>query len=74
MPLVRPVTVMGDEVPMAVTPPGELVTVNVVMDAPPSDAGGVNATLAWPGVDDVATGAVGASGTIAGIVTPNVMP
>jgi hypothetical protein len=65
---------MGDVVPVPVRPPGELVTVYVVIEAPPSEAGGVNATLACPGVEDVATGAVGASGRLAGIVTPNVLP
>jgi hypothetical protein len=41
---VKPVTVMGLDAPVAVTPPGDDVTVNEVAAAP--DAAGVNATVA----------------------------
>jgi hypothetical protein len=50
--------------------PEEEVTVYPVMALPPSEAGAVKATLAWafPGV---ATGLVGAPGTILGITAPD---
>ena len=47
---------------MAVLFPGEEVTVYPVMALPPSEAGALNATLAWA-LPAVATGLVGASGT-----------
>lgn len=63
--------VIGEPVPVAVTPPGELVTVYWVMVAPPLLDGGLNDTVAlpviWPG-DAVTTLAVpmtGAPGTVA---------
>ena len=55
---------------MAVKPPGEDVTVYPVMALPPSEADAVNATLAWA-FPAVATGLVGAPGTILGITAPD---
>lgn len=46
VPLVRPVKVTGEAVPVAVAPPGLAVTVYPVIALPPVKAGGVNATVA----------------------------
>ena len=48
MPLVSPVTVIGDDVPVAVRPPGEEVTVYPVITAPPVFVGAVKLTVALP--------------------------
>ena len=55
---------------MAVTPPGEDVTVYPVMALPPLEEGALKATLAWA-LPAVATGLVGASGTVLGITVPD---
>ena len=55
---------------MAVLLSGEEVTVYPVMALPPSEAGTVKATLAWA-LPAVATGLVGAPGTILGITAPD---
>jgi hypothetical protein len=46
VPAVNPITVIGLLVPVDVIPPGLLVTVYLVMAAPPLLAGAVNATVA----------------------------
>ncbi len=46
VPFVRPVTTIGLDEPEAVNPTGLDVTVYEVMNAPPEDAGAVNATEA----------------------------
>jgi hypothetical protein len=50
---------------MSVPPAGDEVTVYPVIDAPPSDAGALNVTVAWvlPATAEIA---VGAPGTVAG--------
>jgi hypothetical protein len=64
VPLVKPVTVIGDEPPVAVTPPGLDVTVKPVIAAPPLFAGAEKVTDAE--VDPaVAVPIVGASGGLA---------
>jgi hypothetical protein len=64
VPLVKPVTVIGGAVPLAVRPPGEEVTVYPVIGAPPVKEGAVKATVACvsPGVALIA---VAGSGTVA---------
>jgi hypothetical protein len=64
--LVKPVITRGELAPVAVKLPGEEVTVYPVMALPPSEAGAVNATLAWA-LPAVATGLVGAPGTVLGV-------
>ena len=56
---------MGLDVPVAVRPPGLLVTVYAVMGEPPLVDGAVNATLAWPlpTVTDVIVGTPGSWST-----------
>ena len=46
MPFVNPVTVIGLDAPVAVTPPGLAVAVYRVIVAPPLKEGAVNVTLA----------------------------
>jgi hypothetical protein len=46
VPLVRPVTVIGDEPPVAVKPPVFELTVYVVIADPPFEDGAVNETVA----------------------------
>ncbi len=65
MPLVNPVTVNGEPAPVAVRPPGLLVTVKPVIGEPPVLAGGVKLTVAWV-FPAVAVTAVGAPGAVAG--------
>ena len=48
VPLVSPVTVIGDEAPVAVRPPGEEVTVYPVIADPPVFTGAVKLTVALP--------------------------
>jgi len=67
VPLVRPVTISGEEPPVAVNPPGEDVTVYEVMALPPLLAGGVNVIVASP-FPRVAVPMVGAPGTVAGTI------
>ena len=57
-----PVTVIGDAVPLPVMPPGEDVTVYVVIGDVPLEDGGVNVTVACA-LPAVARGIVGAPGT-----------
>ena len=61
MPFVRPVTTIGLDEPVAVTPPGDAVTTYELIGAPPSDTGGVKLTDAWP-FPATAVAAVGGSG------------
>lgn len=63
-PLVRPVTAMGGAEPFWLPLPQ--LAVYPVTALPPSTVGGVNATLNWA-LPRVATTAVGASGTVAGV-------
>ena len=58
---------MGEAAPLAVTPPGEEVTVYEVIGAPPSEAGGANATTACP-LPAAAMALVGAPGTVSGVI------
>jgi hypothetical protein len=46
VPLVRPDTTIGDEVPVPVNPPGLEVTVYEVTEVPPLNTGGVNEIVA----------------------------
>ena len=48
VPLVNPVTVIGDEEPVAVRPPGDEVTVYPVIADPPVFVGAVKLTVALP--------------------------
>jgi hypothetical protein len=64
--LVNPVTTRGELAPVEVKPPGEDVTVKPVMALPPLEAGAVKATLACA-FPAVATGLVGAPGTVNGV-------
>ena len=64
--VVKPVTTRGELVPVVVKPPGEDVTVYAVIVLPPSEAGALKATLAWA-LPAVATGPVGAPGTVIGV-------
>jgi hypothetical protein len=57
--------VIGLAAPVAVSPPGEDVTVYDVIGSPPSEDGAVNETVAWAS-PAVAVAAVGALGTVAG--------
>jgi hypothetical protein len=66
VPLVKPPTEIGDEEPLAVTPPGLDVTVKLVIAEPPLFAGAEKATDAVCDVTpDVALTPVGASGAVA---------
>jgi hypothetical protein len=64
-PFVKPVTVNGLAAPVAVSPPGDAVTVYEVIADPPFDAGALNVTVAWP-FPAVAAPALGAPGTVGG--------
>ena len=66
MPLVNPLTIMGEVVPVPVKLPGLDVTVYPVIALPPVFTGAINATLACA-FPAVATTLVGASGTVAGV-------
>ena len=66
--MVRPVTVIGEDVPVAVMPPGEEVTVYPVIVAPPVLVGAVKLTVALP-LLPLAEIPVGAPGAIAAGVT-----
>jgi len=66
VPLVRPVTVIGDAAPLATIPPGDEVAVYVVIAEPPVEAGGVNATVACA-LPAVAVPIVGGPGTAPGV-------
>ena len=68
MPLVNPVTVIGDDVPVAVRAPGEEVTVYPVIADPPVFVGAVKLTVALP-LLPVAEILVGVPGTVAAGVT-----
>jgi hypothetical protein len=66
VPVVSPVTVIGEDEPVAVMPPGLEVTVYPVITAgTPGLAGAVNVSEAVVEVDDVAVPIVGAPGTCA---------
>jgi hypothetical protein len=62
----KPVTTRGELVPVVVKSPGEDVTVYAVIALPPSEVGGLNATLACA-LPAVATGPVGAPETVIGV-------
>jgi hypothetical protein len=64
-PLVRPVIVIGESLPLAVIPPGLEVTVYPVIAEPPVEAGAVNVTVASP-LPRTAETLVGAPGVVAG--------
>ena len=64
--LVKPVTVIGDELPLAVSPPGLDVTVYEVIAEPPLDPGAEKVTTASP-LPRVAVPMVGAPGVVAGV-------
>ncbi len=64
--MVRPVTVIGEEPPVPVKPPGLEVTVYEVMAAPPLDTGAENETIDCPFPTE-ALPIVGAPGTVAGV-------
>ncbi len=66
MPFVSPETVIGDDPPVAVNPPGEEVTVYPVIAAPPLLAGAVKDTAADP-LPATAETLVGAPGTVFGV-------
>ena len=68
VPLVRPVTVIGDEAPVAVRPSGEEVTVYPVIADPPVFVGAVKLTVALP-LLPLAEILVGVPGTVAAGVT-----
>ena len=65
--MVSPITVIGDDVPVAVMPSGEEVTVYPVIADPPLLAGGVKLTVALPllAVAEILVGTPGA--VIAGV-------
>jgi hypothetical protein len=65
VPLVKPVIVIGESLPLAVIPPVLEVTVYPVIADPPVDAGAVNVTVASP-FPRTAETLVGAPGTVAG--------
>ena len=61
-----PVTISGDEPPVAVNPPGLDVTVYEVILDPPLFPGAEKVIVAWP-LPRVAVPIVGASGVVAGV-------
>ena len=67
VPLVRPVTVMGLDAPDVLIPSGSEVTVYKIIGLPPFETGAAKLTVAraFPAV---AVTALGAPGTVAGIV------
>jgi hypothetical protein len=62
VPLVKPLTVTGEDEPVPVMPPGDEVTVYPVMAPPPVLAGAVKVTDTAPLPAAVAVPIVGASG------------
>ena len=68
VPLVSPVTVIGDEEPVAVRPPGDEVTVYPVIADPPVFVGAVKLTVALP-LLPIAEILVGTPGTVNAGVT-----
>ena len=66
MPFVRPVTVIGLDVPVAVIFSGEDVTVYDMMGLPPFEAGAEKLTVACA-LPAVAVAPVGAPGAVAGV-------
>ena len=71
--MVRPVTVIGEDVPVAVMPPGEEVTVYPVIADPPVFVGAVKLTVALP-LLPLAEIPVGAPGALAASVTAEEAP
>jgi hypothetical protein len=67
VPFVSPVTVIGDDPPVPVNPPGLEVTVYEVIDEPPLLPGAEKMIVASP-LPRVAVPIVGASGTVAGTI------
>ena len=67
VPLVSPVTVIGDEGPVARKPPGEDVTVYPVIADPPVFVGAVKLTVAVPLLPVVTATPVGAPGSVGGV-------
>ena len=70
--VVNPVTTKGEPAPVAVLFPGEDVTVYPVMTLPPVEVGALNATLTCA-LPAVATGLVGAPGTVIGVTATDVV-
>ncbi len=66
VPFVNPVTVRGEEAPLALNPPVDDVTVYPVIAAPPVFVGGTKETTAWA-FPPTAVASVGAFGTVAGV-------
>jgi hypothetical protein len=67
VPLVRPDTMIGDDAPVAVNPPGDDVTVYPVIVAPPLLAGAEKLTVTnW--LPRAALVIVGAPGTVLGVI------
>ena len=73
VPLVRPVTVIGEDAPVAVRPPGEEVTVYPVIADPPVFVGAVKLSVALP-LPALAEMLVGVSGAVIGDVTADEAP
>ena len=67
-PFVKPVTVIGEDVPVAVIPPGEAVTVYPVIADPPVFVGAVKLTVELP-LPPVPEMLVGVAGAVIGDVT-----
>jgi hypothetical protein len=67
VPLVSPVTVIGDEGPVARRPPGEDVTVYPVIADPPVFVGAVKLTVALPLMPVVTATPIGAPGSVGGV-------
>ncbi len=65
VPFVRPVTVIGEEPPVAVNPPTFDATVYVVIAEPPFETGGVNVIVASP-FEATALTPVGVPGAVTG--------
>ena len=70
--MVNPVTTKGEPAPVAVLFSGEDVTVYPVMTLPPVEVGALNATLTCA-LPAVATGLVGAPGTVIGVTAADVV-
>jgi hypothetical protein len=74
VPELKPVTVIGEELPDAVTPPGVEVTVYVVIALPPLLVGAVNETDAVVCPVAVAVTVVGAPGVVIAVTDTEVVP
>ena len=72
-PFVKPVTVIGEDVPVALIPPGEAVTVYPVIADPPVFVGAVKLRVALP-LPPLAEMVVGVPGAVIGDVTADEAP